>query len=87
MVGGRGARSGIALDPDFRNSTGGTSSDYTGIAVTYAGVAAHPLLHRARTENRRTLVVLDEVHHAGRRAVWGDAVREAFEPGHPPARP
>ncbi|CAA9419747.1 MAG: type III restriction protein res subunit [uncultured Pseudonocardia sp.] len=74
------ATTGIALDPEFRNSAGGTSSDYTGIAVTYAGVAAHPLLHRARTENRRTLVVLDEVHHAGDARSWGDAVKEAFEP-------
>lgn len=74
------AAAGIALDPEFRNSAGGTSSDYTGIAVTYAGVAAHPLLHRARTENRRTLVVLDEVHHAGDARSWGEAVQEAFEP-------
>jgi superfamily II DNA or RNA helicase len=74
------AQVGVAIDPDFRNSTGGTSSDYTGIAVTYAGVAAHPLLHRARTENRRTLVVLDEVHHAGDARSWGDAVKEAFDP-------
>jgi superfamily II DNA or RNA helicase len=73
------ANAGIALDPDFRNSTGATSSDYRGIAVTYAGVAAHPLLHRARTENRRTLVVLDEVHHAGDARSWGDGVKEAFE--------
>lgn len=70
---------GIALDPDFRNSTGATSSDYRGIAVTYAGVASHPLLHRARTDNRRTLVILDEVHHAGDARSWGDGVREAFE--------
>lgn len=74
------AAAGIALDPEFRNSAGGTSADYTGIAVTYAGVAAHPLLHRARTENRRTLVVLDEVHHAGDARSWGEAVREAFLP-------
>jgi superfamily II DNA or RNA helicase len=70
---------GIALDPDFRNSTGATSSDYRGIAVTYAGVASHPLLHRARTDNRRTLVILDEVHHAGDARSWGDGVREAFD--------
>ncbi len=74
------AAAGIALDPEFRNSAGGTSSDYTGIAVTYAGVAAHPMLHRMRTENRRTLVVLDEVHHAGDARSWGDAVKEAFDP-------
>ena len=70
---------GIALDPDFRNSTGATSSDFHGIAVTYAGIAAHPLLHRARTDNRRTLVILDEVHHAGDARSWGDGVKEAFD--------
>lgn len=74
------AQVGIALDPDFRNAAGATSGDYRGIAVTYAGVAAHPLLHRARTENRATLVVLDEVHHAGDARSWGDAIQEAFEP-------
>jgi superfamily II DNA or RNA helicase len=73
------AQVGIALDPEFRNSTGATSRDYTGIAITYAGVAAHPLLHRARTENRRTLVVLDEIHHAGDARSWGDGVKEAFD--------
>ena len=74
------AEVGVAIDPDFRNSIGSTSSDYTGIAITYAGVAAHPLLHRARTENRRTLVILDEIHHTGDARSWGDAVKEAFEP-------
>jgi superfamily II DNA or RNA helicase len=73
------AAMGIALDPDFRNSTGATASDYIGIAITYAGVAAHPVLHRNRTETRRTLVVLDEVHHAGDARSWGEGVREAFE--------
>jgi superfamily II DNA or RNA helicase len=77
---GSAAQAGIAIDPDFRNSTGATSADYRGIAVTYAGVAAHPALHRARTENRRTLVILDEVHHAGDARSWGDAVKEAFDP-------
>jgi superfamily II DNA or RNA helicase len=71
---------GIRLDPGFKNSQGATSADFHGVAVTYAGVAAHPLLHRARTERRRTLVILDEVHHAGDALSWGDAVREAFEP-------
>jgi superfamily II DNA or RNA helicase len=74
------AKVGIMLDPGFKNSQGATSADFHGVAVTYAGVAAHPLLHRARTERRRTLVILDEVHHAGDALSWGDAVREAFEP-------
>src|SRR5690606_24684458 len=30
------------------------------------------------TENRRTLVILDEIHHAGDAKSWGDAVAEAF---------
>jgi hypothetical protein len=48
--------------------------------VTYVQVAAHPALHRRRTENRRTLVIFDEIHHAGDALSWGEAVREAFEP-------
>src|SRR5579862_863302 len=71
---------GISLDPDYRNAQGRVSADFTGVAVTYAQVAAHPVLHRARTENRRTLVIFDEIHHAGDALSWGDAVREAFDP-------
>jgi superfamily II DNA or RNA helicase len=71
---------GIAIDPTYSGAVGGTSRDYTGIAVTYAGVAAHPMLHRARVENRRTLVILDEIHHAGDALAWGEAISEAFEP-------
>src|SRR5579862_4009028 len=71
---------GISLDPDYRNAQGRASADFTGVAVTYAQVAAHPVLHRARTENRRTLVIFDEIHHAGDALSWGDAVREAFDP-------
>jgi superfamily II DNA or RNA helicase len=74
------SRVGISLDPAFRNGQGAVSRDFTGVAVTYAQVAAHPLLHRRRTEARRTLVILDEVHHGGDALSWGDAVREAFEP-------
>ena len=74
------AAHGIPLDPTFRNADGSTARDFRGAVVTYAQVAAAPALHRARTSNRRTLVVLDEVHHAGDAMSWGDAVREAFEP-------
>ena len=75
-----GHQHGIALDPEFRNSDGGTSRDYRGVVLTYAQVGMAPMLHRARTEARRTLVILDEIHHAGDALSWGDAVREAFEP-------
>jgi superfamily II DNA or RNA helicase len=73
-------RFGIALDPSYRNAQGRASADFAGVAVTYAQVAAHPMLHRQRTEGRRTLVIFDEIHHAGDAMSWGDAVREAFEP-------
>ncbi|MCW2622377.1 MAG: hypothetical protein JWL64_1979 [Frankiales bacterium] len=74
------ARVGISLDPGFRNATGTSSTDFHGVVLTYAGVAAQPALHRARTSRRRTLVILDEIHHGGDAKSWGDAVREAFEP-------
>jgi superfamily II DNA or RNA helicase len=73
-------RMGIALDSGYRNSQGRASADYTGVVVTYAQVAAHPALHRQRTESRRTLVIFDEIHHAGDALSWGEAAREAFEP-------
>ncbi|HWG63468.1 MAG TPA: DEAD/DEAH box helicase [Streptosporangiaceae bacterium] len=71
---------GISLDPGYRNSQGRASADFTGVVVTYAQVAAHPALHRQRTLGRRTMVIFDEIHHAGDALSWGEAVREAFEP-------
>ncbi|MGW0021544.1 DEAD/DEAH box helicase [Rhodococcus sp. NPDC003382] len=72
------ARSGIALDSNFTNSIGQTSSDYQGVVVTYAQVASHPFKHRVRTEARRTLVILDEIHHGGDAKSWGEGILEAF---------
>ncbi len=74
------ARAGIPVDPTYSAGKGKTSQDYVGIAVTYAGVAVNPLAMRIRTERFKTLVILDEVHHAGDALSWGEGVREAFEP-------
>lgn len=74
------ARAGIPIDPTYSAGKGKTSQDYVGIAVTYAGVAVNPLAMRIRTERFKTLVILDEVHHAGDALSWGDGVREAFDP-------
>jgi superfamily II DNA or RNA helicase len=71
-------RSGLSLDSRFSNSTGQTSSDYHGVVLTYAQVAAHPTKHRVRTEGRKTLVILDEIHHGGDAKSWGEAIQEAF---------
>ncbi|MEO5651269.1 MAG: DEAD/DEAH box helicase [Marmoricola sp.] len=74
------AKVGIPLDPEYSGRKGRTSGDFVGVALTYAGVAANPLAHRIRTERFNTMVILDEVHHAGDALSWGEAVREAFEP-------
>ncbi len=74
------ARAGIPIDPTYAAGKGRTSQDFVGIAVTYAGVSVNPLAMRIRTENFKTLVILDEVHHAGDALSWGEGVREAFEP-------
>ncbi|MBS9532814.1 DEAD/DEAH box helicase [Mycobacterium sp. M1] len=69
---------GIALDPRFSNSSSQTSSEYHGVVVTYAQVASHPTRHRVRTEDAKTLVIFDEIHHGGDAKSWGDGIREAF---------
>ncbi len=75
-------RVGIPIDPAYSGKKGRTSKDFVGVAVTYAGVATNPLAHRIRTERFKTLVILDEIHHAGDALSWGEAVREAFDPAH-----
>ncbi|MEU4093977.1 DEAD/DEAH box helicase [Streptomyces sp. NPDC026673] len=72
------ARIGIKLDPEY--SAGPVGKEYHGVAVTYAGVGVRPMLHRNRCEQRKTLVILDEIHHAGDSRSWGEACLEAFEP-------
>ena len=74
------ARAGIPIDPTYSAGKGKTSKDFVGVAVTYAGVAVNPLAMRIRTERFKTLVILDEVHHAGDALSWGEGIREAFEP-------
>lgn len=74
------ARAGIPVDPTYSAGAGKVASDFVGVAVTYAGVGVNPLAMRIRTERFRTLVILDEVHHAGDSLSWGEGVREAFEP-------
>lgn len=73
-------RCGLNLDPTTQNSDGlENRSDYRGAALTYAQVASQPALHRHGVGRWRTLVILDEIHHAGEDKAWGDAVREAFD--------
>lgn len=71
------ARFGLSLDPEFTNSSA-VNPAYDGIVVTYAQVGMHPFKHHAVASSRRTLVILDEIHHAGDAKSWGDGVREAY---------
>ena len=70
---------GIGLDPTLPNDVGPVRPDLQGYVTTYAQVAARPAIHEARTRAKRTLVVLDEVHHAGDGLSWGEAVAHAFD--------
>lgn len=72
------ARVGIHIDPSFTNAQGRAGSHFDGVAVTYAQVGANPAVHEIRTRDYRTLVILDEIHHAGDSLSWGDGVRQAF---------
>ncbi|HIV57406.1 MAG TPA: DEAD/DEAH box helicase [Candidatus Stackebrandtia faecavium] len=74
------AKVGIALDPQFRNADIHTSSDFHGAVVTYAQVGADPAVHKRRTLTKPTLVILDEIHHAGDARSWGEGVQAAFTP-------
>lgn len=74
------ARLGMVLDPNLTNAVGPVRPGADGYVTTYAQVAAKARLHRRRTEVKRSMVILDEIHHAGDSLAWGDAVSEAFEP-------
>ena len=69
---------GLVLDPTLTNAIGPVRPDSNGYVTTYAQVAGKPALHQARATARRTLVILDEVHHAGDGLSWGEAAALAF---------
>jgi superfamily II DNA or RNA helicase len=73
-------RVGIQLDAAFRNADVHSSRDFHGAVLTYAQVGMAPAVHRRRTMTRPTMVILDEIHHAGDSRTWGDGVKAAFEP-------
>jgi superfamily II DNA or RNA helicase len=70
---------GVALDPTLSNAVGPVAADLHGYVTTYAQVAGKPTLHAARATAKRSLVIFDEIHHAGDGLSWGDAVAVAFD--------
>jgi superfamily II DNA or RNA helicase len=71
-------RMGIVLDPGLTNAVGPVRAGTQGYVTTYAQVAGKPMLHAARATAVKSLVILDEVHHAGDGLSWGEAAEEAF---------
>jgi superfamily II DNA or RNA helicase len=71
-------RMGIVLDPGLTNAVGPVRAGTQGYVTTYAQVAGKPMLHAARATTVKSLVILDEVHHAGDGLSWGEAVEEAY---------
>lgn len=71
-------RVGLLLDPKLINRNG-LASDYHGACVTYQQVAAEPSFHRTLTQQRPTVVIFDEIHHAGDNLTWGSRIRHAHE--------
>lgn len=76
------SREGIKLDSNFVNKNQQVARDYDGVVATYQSVAASPILWRklACDPRKPTLVILDEVHHAGdaENLAWGTALGTAF---------
>jgi superfamily II DNA or RNA helicase len=72
------ARVGIHLDPG-NNTKRGRSKEFVGSTVTYAGVSVRPWVYEGICLSQDTLVILDEVHHAGDSLSWGEALLEGFK--------
>ncbi|MDO5719466.1 MAG: DEAD/DEAH box helicase [Actinomycetaceae bacterium] len=72
------ARVGIHIDPAFSNAQGRAGTHFDGVAITYAQVAANPSVHAMRTRAFKTLVIFDEIHHAGDALSWGAGIEQAF---------
>lgn len=58
---------------------GTLKSDHAGAVTTYQTVANDHLVFRAMTSRQPTMVIFDEIHHAGDERSWGDAIKKSFE--------
>jgi superfamily II DNA or RNA helicase len=71
---------GLQLDPVLTNGQAVEAPDFHGAVVTYQQVCLAPATFQRACRARKTLVILDELHHAGDGKNWGKALRTAFEP-------
>jgi superfamily II DNA or RNA helicase len=72
------AKKNFGIELQAEQFSGAWKPGYRGIVVTYAYVAKQfTLLHRLCSQHP-CLVILDEIHHAGKNAAWGQGVNQAF---------
>ncbi len=71
-------RLGLQLDPDWAPDQG-LARDVHGLVTTYQQVAMGKSADKLRGLAADSMVILDEVHHAGHERAWGDGIRQAFE--------
>lgn len=71
---------GLQLDPALTNEQAAEASDYHGAVVTYQQVCLAPASFQRVCKSKKTLLIFDELHHAGDGKNWGKALRMAFEP-------
>jgi superfamily II DNA or RNA helicase len=71
------AKVGIHLDWGWENRLGSIAADMHGVVVTYASVFSQPSAHRGLCRVP-TVVIMDEIHHAGDELEWGKALRQAY---------
>lgn len=67
---------GLALAIDVRGSR--EPGDHHGVCITYSQVFNEAGVQRANVLAEKTLVILDEIHHAGDGNGWGDRLLHAF---------
>ncbi len=74
-------RFGLDLTANYSNSQGPLTAGTDGVIATYSQVARQSDLWRWHTARASTLVIFDEIHHAGEHdnGTWGPALKHAFE--------
>jgi superfamily II DNA or RNA helicase len=69
---------GLQLDPALSNEQACEARDYHGAVVTYQQLCLAPAVFQRACRRKRTLLIFDELHHAGEGKDWGNALQEAF---------
>jgi len=74
---------GIDIDPDINNARQIETGEFLGEVITYSLLGNIPDTKHATIktaiDRRKTLVIFDEIHHAGDSLTWGNATLDIFE--------